>query len=230
MSPAVSVHRERRRFSLFECWPTSRIGRHRSSTPRASSVSPNVCLPQRYQRLCVAAVCALPAPRHKFKQSAPQTTTNLTSPEDAYHASCRRSDRIRLPPGCRSDRYDYPFGFFLQDRDVLSVSKAVRCARKETSIFPHQIGRTLQSGLQCDESHEIETGHAAARIDCAGVQDRCLEPLGHLSVRHSIASRTHSLQALRSLRLLPQESLKISMRCSPFGKTLDWPGGRARVS
>jgi hypothetical protein len=63
-----------------------------------------VCMPQRYQRLCVAAVCALPAPRHKFKQSAPQTTTNVTSPEDAYHASRRRSDRIRLPPGCRSDR------------------------------------------------------------------------------------------------------------------------------
>src|ERR1700687_746704 len=76
--------------------------------------------------------------------------------------------------------HDYPFGFFLQDRDALSASKAVQCARKETSIFPHQI--------------------------------------------------EHPLQALRSERLLPQESLKISMRCSPFAEPLDWLGGRSAVS
>jgi hypothetical protein len=211
MSPAASARHERRRFSLFKCCPTSRIGWYRSSEPRPLCGRLNCLLPQRYQRLCVAAVCALPARRHKFKQSAPQTTTNVTSPEDAYHASRRRSDRIRLPPGCRSDRsHDYPFGFFLQGCDVLSASKAVRCARKETSIFPHQIG--------------------AGRIDRADFQDWCLKPLGHLSGSHSIASRTHPLQALRSGRLLPQESLKISMRCSPFAKTLDWLGGRSAVS
>jgi hypothetical protein len=186
----------------------------------------NCFLPQRYQRLCVAAVCALPAPRHKFKQSAPQTTTNV------------RRLRMRIMPraggpiasGCplAVDRtaHDHPFGFSLQDGGVLSASNAVRCARTGTSIFPHQIGQTLQPSLQCDESHEIGAGH----VDRGDFQDRCLEPRSHLSVRHSIASGTHPSQALRSRRLSPQESLKISMRCSPFGKTLDWLGGRARVS
>jgi hypothetical protein len=134
------------------------------------------------------------------------------------------------PPGWRSDRYDYPFGFFLQDCDVPSALKAVRCARKETSIFPHQIERTLKPRLQCDEPREIGAGKGRGASTVQDFQDWCVEPLGHLSVRHSIASRTHPLEALQSRRILPQESLKISMRCSPFGKTLDWPGGGAWVS
>src|SRR5256885_3001356 len=41
--------------------------------------------------------------------------------------------------------------------------------------------------------------------------------------RHSMAQRTHSLQALRAPPRLPQESLKISMRCLPAGKRRGWP-------
>jgi len=224
ISPAASVHHERRRFSLFKCCPTSRNGRA-AAARRASPVSLIVSLPRRYQRLCVAALCALPAPRHKFKQPAPQTTTNV------------RRLRMRITPraggpaasGCPlavgRTAHDYPFGLSLQDCRVLSALKAVRCARKETSIFPHP-GQTLQPSLQCDEPHEIGAGC----IDRADFQDRRLEPPGHLSGSHSIASRTHPLQALRSGRFLPQESLKISMRCSPFAKTLDWLGGRSAVS
>jgi hypothetical protein len=159
----------------------------------------------RSRRLCIARAAT------QIQTISATNEHEPTLPEDAYHASRRRSDRIRLPPGCRSDRsHDYPFGFFLQDCDVLSASKAVRCARKETSIFPHQIG--------------------AGRIDRTDFQDWCLKPLGQLSGSHSIASRTHPLQALRSSRHSPQESLKISMRCSPFAKTLDWLGGRSAVS
>jgi hypothetical protein len=90
----------------------------------------NCLLPQRYQRLCVAAVCALPAPRHKFKQSAPQTTTNVTSPEDAYHASRRRSDRIRLPPGCRSDRSQLSVRLFPSRlRCAVGIESRAVCSR-----------------------------------------------------------------------------------------------------
>jgi hypothetical protein len=168
MSPAERVHHERRRFSPFKCCPTSRIGRHRSSAPRVTgTVRRTVCMPQRYQRLCVAAVCALPAPRHKFKQSAPQTTTNVASPEDAYHASCRRSDRIRLPPGCRSDRSRLSVRLF-PSRLRCAVGFESRAVCSQGNKYFSAPDRTnVQPSLPCDGSHEVGTGQRARRIDRA---------------------------------------------------------------
>jgi hypothetical protein len=187
----------------------------------------NCLLPQRYQRLCVAAVCALPALRHKFKQSAPQTTTNVTSPEDAYHASRRRSDRIRLPPGCRSDRSQLSVRLFPSRlRCAVGIESRAVCSRGNKYFSaPDRTNLATEFAVRrVARDRRRAKGRGASTVPT--FQDVCL-PLGHLCGSHSIASRTHLSKLCDRGAFCPRKASKFQCGVHHSQRpSIGWVAGR----